>query len=230
MQSKIARAVDLIPAVIPHLTEKALRLAMKDYNYYTYALTNLARMLYQGIIDDEFGLMMEALIGQQLTEAWHQALEEYGFMPSEMTDEMKDILAEMIQNEYQHIDSLYSYVRDLAMREEPFDKVMHRVRLWANRYTDVVNRASMVLMSGLGERLQWVLGPTEEHCYTCNTLNGVVAFASEWETLGVRPQNPPNAMLECGGWNCGCYLTHTYRRRSPRAFDTILNTVMQHQI
>lgn len=151
-------------------------------------------------------------------------------MPDEMADEMTDILAEMIQNEYSHIGGLYDYIRQVAANEKPFDTVMHRVRLWANRYTDVLNRATTMLMSDMGERLQWVLGQTEEHCYTCNTLNGVVAFASEWEQLGVRPQNPPNAMLECGGWNCGCYLTHTYQRRSPRAFDTILNTVMQHQL
>jgi hypothetical protein len=75
-----------------------------------------------------------------------------------------------------------------------------------------------------GQRMMWVYGDAD-HCSTCEQLNGIVAYASEWETLGVKPQSPPNPLLQCGGWRCKCSLRVTDRRRSPKAFETIMNIV-----
>jgi hypothetical protein len=103
------------------------------------------------------------------------------------------------------------------------------VDIWANRYPDVVNQAILATAEEK-TKLEWVYSPEKEHCTICSALNGIVAYAREWDELGVRPQNPPNPALSkdnggCGGWRCGCELIPTTRRRSPDAFTTIMNIV-----
>jgi hypothetical protein len=81
-----------------------------------------------------------------------------------------------------------------------------------------------------GGNLEWEEGDTVEKCDICKALDGIVAFASEWAVLGVRPQNAPNPMLTslragknkgCAGWHCDCKLKPTTKRRSPNAFGRI---------
>ena len=70
----------------------------------------------------------------------------------------------------------------------------------------------------------WVYGETE-HCETCRQLNGIVARATEWQRIGVRPQNAPNGLLDCGGWNCQCAINPTTQRRTPGAYDKIIGII-----
>ena len=69
------------------------------------------------------------------------------------------------------------------------------------------------------------MGATEEHCATCAALDGLVAYAVDWERSGVKPQNPPNGALECGGWRCDCSLVPTKERATNNAFDEIVDRV-----
>lgn len=48
-------------------------------------------------------------------------------------------------------------------------------------------------------------------------LNGIVAYAREWNEYGIHPQSPPNDLLECGGWRCQCRLVSTAKRVTPKA-------------
>ena len=76
---------------------------------------------------------------------------------------------------------------------------VHRVNeLWVNRYRDVRNQAKVLACKD--EKFVWRLGATENHCSTCPRLDGKVKRGSQWEKSGIRPQNPPNTELECGGW------------------------------
>ena len=104
-----------------------------------------------------------------------------------------------------------------------------RVDLWVGRYDDVTNQA-ITFYAERGQRLMWVEGDTVQKCDICTALDGIVAFAWEWEELQVHPQQPPNPALSpenggCGGWRCGCSLVPTDKRRSPDAFTTIMNIV-----
>jgi hypothetical protein len=98
-----------------------------------------------------------------------------------------------------------------------------RVDMWVNRYEDTKNEA-ILFYSEKNQRLRWVYGDTQ-HCETCAQLNGIVAFASEWEQAGVQPQSPPNDLLTCGGWNCQCILEPTDDRRSPDALTRIMDAI-----
>jgi len=69
----------------------------------------------------------------------------------------------------------------------------------------------------------WVIGETEVSCSTCLALNGIVAYASEWEESGVHPQGPQNGALACGGWNCDCSLDTTNARRTRDALGRIMD-------
>lgn len=98
-----------------------------------------------------------------------------------------------------------------------------RVDLWVSRYEDTKNEA-ILFYSEKNQRLRWVYGDTQ-YCETCSQLNGIVAFASEWETAGVQPQSPPNDLLECQGWHCQCTLEPTDDRRSADALTRILDAI-----
>jgi len=107
--------------------------------------------------------------------------------------------------------------------ENNIKQFQSRVDLWVSRYEDTKNEA-ILFYSEKGQRLRWVYGDTQ-HCETCAQLNGIVAFASEWETAGVQPQSPPNELLECQGWHCACTLEPTDDRRSADALTRILDAI-----
>jgi len=83
------------------------------------------------------------------------------------------------------------------------------------RTNELVFTCINVRADSIAEAPLWVFDDTAEKCDTCLALNGIVAYAWEWETAGFRPQSPPNALLTCGGWHCECELRHTEKRRSP---------------
>jgi hypothetical protein len=53
--------------------------------------------------------------------------------------------------------------------------------------------------------------------------------AREWQELDVHPRGYPNPGLECQGGgpanHCDCTLEPTDGRRSPKAYNTVLNIV-----
>lgn len=177
------------------------------------------------VTEDEFINRLADLVEQQLTRAWREGMSDNGLDPdADMTEEWQEELQNIIAAEYEHVDQFAADI--VAGRGGSVEQFQARARLWANRYTDVVNQAKLAT-AGKGARMEWVYNPEKEHCDTCAALNGIVAFASEWEELGVHPQSPPNDVLECGGWRCGCSLQGTDKRRSPKAFDLIMNIVSQ---
>lgn len=164
-------------------------------------------------------------IDVQLTDAWNKGAEEVGVSPEDMKPEDLQILNSIIDNEAQYVEGLAGDImqaRADEMAREQFDSQFgSRVDIWGNRYTETENRSKMHF--GGKQRLEWVLGATEKHCTTCLALNGIIAFAEEWEESGVQPQAPPNPVLECGGWKCDCSLVPTDRRRSAGALTRIMD-------
>jgi hypothetical protein len=198
------------------------RVGIKTAEYYEAQLTRLVKSLYKGNMDElEFVQVFGDLIDGQLTKAWYEGLAENGLTKDDMTEEWQAILDGVLASEH---DSILGFADEIAaaseLTGEPIDPYLARVQLWANRYEDVKNQA---IMASAEEKtkLEWIYGDTE-HCGTCAQLNGVVAYASEWDRAGLHPQQPPNGMLECGGWRCQCQLAPTDKRHTRNVMDKLL--------
>lgn len=198
--------------------------ALKTVGYYARAMWDYVLALYRGKMDG-FGFVekMMALISGQLRRAWNEGMRVNGLDPKEdMTAGWEGLLQGIIADEYNYMVDLGAEIEKAAIDNAGYDQFRHRIDIWVNRYNDVVNRA-ILETAGRKDRFKWTLGDTEEHCTTCSMLDGHVAWAEEWWASDFHPQLPPNPLLECGGWQCGCRLEKTEQRRSPDALDTLMN-------
>lgn len=218
-QQAIIDAVALVPSVKEYLTVGALKtIGQYDRQLWDYSLA-LYRGGDPGIFIDQFA----AAISNQLTRAWHEGADSVGVAKEDMTEEDKDYLTAIIDSEYDHVLDLAADIEaaQAGTLEEFRARFVPRIDMWVLRYTDVVNQAKVYF--GGKTRMVWTLGATEEHCITCAALNGICAFAEEWEEAGVYPQNAPNQALACGGWRCDCSLEVTDKRRSAGALARIMD-------
>lgn len=197
----------------------------KTYEFFLDALEGLIQGVYDGNVAGDFIDIMANLISGQLTQAFEQAWaenEEEGDLPDYLTGPLED----MILGQYEHVDQLFRDIVDARVDEEPIDALLARAALWANQFTSAYNEAVRLITLENGGNMVWQFGDTE-HCETCRQLDGIIAPASVWDELGVHPQGAPNDILDCGGWRCGCSLTSTDQRKSPKAYDLILNAVQK---
>jgi hypothetical protein len=199
------------------------RTEYKTVEFFQGTLERLVNSVYENNLSGEFIDIMASLIQGQIAQAYEQAWTDAGNdLP--LPDYLASAAEDMILAEFDHVDEFYRYIVDLRIDEKPIDSALSRVPLWANRWNDAYNNANLLVTAKEGGNLVWVYGDTD-HCPECQQLNGIVARASEWEQLDVHPQQPENDKLTCGGWRCGCSLEPTDQRRSPKAFETILNIV-----
>lgn len=228
-QSKIiADAIAQVPNVKPYLGGKALYIAgiaspaeYKTYDYMLSQIEGLVRGVYANNLGGDFIDIMANLISGQLTQAYQQALEDEGYTDFNLPDYLSASLETMILNQYTFVDQFFRDIIDARIDGAPIATLLARAQLWAQRWTEGYNEAVRLITLNSGGNLEWKLGATEEHCPQCAALNGIVARASEWDMLNVKPQNAPNGKLECGGWRCDCTLTPTDKRRSPNAYGRI---------
>ena len=227
---KIAReAVKVAPQVRPHLSAKTRWMLYEPAEYKTadYMLNvieGLVNGVYNNLVGGDFIDAMANLISGQLTQAFQQAFEDEGYTDFVLPDYLSSALEGMILSQYDFVDQFYRDIVDARIDGTSVSPLLARAKLWANQWQAAYNEAIRLMTLEGGGNLMWVYGEAE-HCETCNSLNGIVASAKEWDELGVQPQNPPNNMISCGGWNCQCSLTPTDKRRSPKAYDTIMNAV-----
>jgi hypothetical protein len=227
----IREVIKAVPSVRVYLSERA-RFALyepveyKTYDYMLVAIEGLVRGVYNGQIAGQFIDTMANLISGQFTQAYQQAFEDEGFTDFNMPDYLNQSLEEAILRQYDYVDQYYRDVIDARVDQTPIDPLIARAALWAQRYTESYNEAVRLISVNNGGKLMWVEGDTMQKCSTCLALDGIIAFASEWDTLGVKPQHAPNSKLECDGWKCECQLVPTDKRRSPGAYVRIDAAVM----
>lgn len=200
---------------------------VKTQAYYESTLTRLVRTLYKGEIDElQFLQVMDGLVEAQLRKAWFEGMAENELTQEDMTPEWQAMLDGIIADEKSHIgDFAHEIVSASKLTGEPIDPYLARCSLWANRYGDTRNQAKMAT-SEPGDKMEWQLGATEQHCATCLSLNGIVARATDWVISGFHPQGPPNSMLECGGWRCDCSLVPTDKRRTRNALNMLMELAL----
>ncbi len=195
---------------------------VKTFAYYVRALRRAVLNFYRMDMDAfEFIDEMVRLIDEQFTRAWNEGAREVGVDPKDMTDDDLAILERRKIDEQQHILGFASDIETARMEQAPITPLYNRVELWANRYNEIKNDAAIHF--GGRKKLEWILGATEEHCATCSRLNGIVAWAREWEQSGFHPQGAPNLLLECQGWRCDCSLIVTDKRRTANALETLMD-------
>ena len=220
LNAKIATAIfDKYPRVVLYTGNE-----YKTYDYFLAQIRGLVRGVYSGTIGGQFIDTMANLISGQLTQAYQQAFEDEGYTDFFLPEYLQTSLTEAIAYQYTFVDQYYRDIVDARIDATSIDPLLQRAAMWANRWNEGYNEAVKLITAENGGKMIWQYGEAE-HCDTCRALNGIVASAKEWEAAGVKPQNAPNPLIDCGGWQCKCSLTPTTRRRSPKALDTILNII-----
>ena len=189
----------------------------KTVDYMENAIEGLVNGVYNGNIGGQFIDTLANIISGQLTQAYRQAWEDEGMTDYFAPDYLSESLEAMILGQYDFVDGFYRDIVDARVDGTSVSPLLARAKLWANQWNAAYNEAVRLITLQGGGNLVWEYGDAE-HCNTCLSLNGIVARADEWDTLGVKPQGD---MLECGGWNCKCALVSTDKRRSPNAYGRI---------
>jgi hypothetical protein len=188
---------------------------------YRSVLRAPVRGLWSGVFDiGQFLDSFQRAISYGLDRAWTEGAATVGIRKDERTMDDEIALGLAIAGERARIGGLSQFILDNRRElQEPgkiriaLTRVYQRLELWVNRWLDVFNQA--VLSAREDPKLKWIYNPLKDHCPTCSKLNGKVKRKSVWEAAGLRPQNPPNPKLACGGWNCGCQLVPTTEPATP---------------
>lgn len=200
---------------------------MFDRQLWSYSLE-----LFRGeVTDSEFETDFISAIENQLTRAWNEGADEVGVSIEDMTEDDLGMLQGLITDEIGYLTGLAVDIIDIIDETQGMDEkdalnefrsqFRSRIDIWASKYDEMVNRAKIHF--GGKTRMVWRLGATEEHCNSCSALNGIVAYAEEWDKSGVTPGESGSSVLECGGWRCDCRLEETDERRSPGALSRIMD-------
>ncbi len=179
-------------------------------NQYRTGLRSATRGLWNGTIDRrQFNSAMRGVIDRRLFQAWLEGAAECGIDAGDLTVDEQAELAEAIREEKTNLPEFADRIQENNKANSgKLTPLLDRINaLWVNRYRDLGNQAKALACKN--KKLVWRLGPTEMHCSTCPRLNGKVKRGSEWAKSGIRPQNPPNKSIECGGWRCLCELNIT---------------------
>ena len=206
------------------LKEEASK-AYKSYDYMLTQIERLVRSLYNDQIAGEFVDVMANLISGQLWDAYSKAWAEEG-TGGEVPEYLVASYDAAVLAQYSFVDQYYRDIVDARLDKTPLEPLIARAQLWANRWNEAYNEAVRLITVDSGGNLEWKLGATEEHCPECAALDGMVARASDWDILGVKPQNAPNSKISCEGWRCDCSLLPTKKRRSPGAYGRIEEILM----
>lgn len=198
---------------------------LKTQAYYQGVITRITRAVYNGDMGGDFIDIMANLIQGQLTQAFTRAWADNGG-EGDIPVWLQAELSTVILNEFDFVDQFYRDIVDARVDGLPIDPLLDRARMWANRYSDAYDRANLTInvqkskIENKPIMMRWEYGDTE-HCATCQGLNGVVAPALVWDASGLKPKNPPNNNLDCGGWRCQCSLTVTDAEATVTSVDEL---------
>jgi hypothetical protein len=194
--------------------------AFKTQATYQRQVWRTMREYYAGEID-AFGFIDDLVeyIDNQFNRAWREGARDMNVDPRTFTDDDLALIERRIRGEQNYVLTLAADLDTARANGSGVERFRVRSEMWARRYSEVVDAARAHF--GGRQLLEWVLGPTEQHCqdgenhgagYGCAQLSGTVATAADWERAkakGIYPQSP---YLSCQGFRCGCRLTPTKKK------------------
>jgi hypothetical protein len=192
---------DLLPDALPQMQgELSEALGITDYQKSVRALVY---GLWSDNIDHfQFVDGMVGAISRYMSVGWLAGLQEEGVRFDEMSEKELASLEKLINDQFPYIlDFAEAIEAGSRANGGALSPMIDRAGLWTNRYNEARNTA--LVMATSDPKLKWV--SEKQQCSTCKGLHGKVKRASYWDAMGIKPQSPPNAMLECGGWQCGCH-------------------------
>lgn len=215
----LERGYKITPLVLKLYPELA-KYYVKTQAFFLRTMRRLIQTAYDGDIGGEFITVAANLISGQLRRAYQEAWTDEGFggdLPQYLTRSWAD----MVAGQQNHLLNLYLDIQTARMEGLPVNQLLARAELWATRYSEAYNTALALIEKANGGKLEWVFGDAK-HCNICSGLNGIVAYASIWDELRVKPQGAPNPALAkerggCGGWRCKCRLKPTKKRQTRNA-------------
>lgn len=148
---------------------------------------------------------MRALVKQAVEDAYFSGLQEGGVAPDEMdeTDAQNIVQLNLTQQDY--VKAFSDDVRTAAKvgTAEAKNAILRRIELW----TASIAAAGQAGLNSAkaNEVVTWHLGATEEHCTTCNKLDGQKHRRKWFVDKNYLPRTP-GAAMDCGGWRCLCTL------------------------
>jgi hypothetical protein len=183
--------------------------ALKTEAYYYRVMIRAVRDAYNGLLTQrEFEDVMLKQIEFQFRRGWLAGLRELGV---EMTPAMELELDAAMVEEIGYVQGLMDDIVQAARDESGYDQFRPRVRMWANRWDEMRNRA--LIFAGGETPLTWKLGKTEEHCTDCLGYANTTRTANDWQRIyeetGHRPQSRD---LECHGYQCDCEMVKAERK------------------
>jgi len=220
------------PAILPSLVGPARwiaarpDMAVKTEDAFNRSIRNLVKVLYGGGSEGAFIDGMAELIQGQLTRAYNQAWRESGEeLP--LPDYLEAALEDAILTQYDFVDGYAADIVDARDNEQSIEPLLGRADLWAGQYESARLEAVRLIAVENEDNMLWSLGDAEEHCNSCASLDGVVAPAKLWESLGVHPREGPNDKLDCSGYHCTCSLDPTNEKATPGAREIIMIAMAQ---
>lgn len=151
---------------------------------------------------------MSSALRRGLTRAWQAGAAEVGIQPDELTREEIDALNTLINEQIYY---LIPFGQDIVERNKPSGGLLRNVNrrgeMWINRYEDARNQGKIMAAGNM--KMEWVMGPTIEHCQDCLKYNGRVYRASIWNKYNIKPQS---MNLSCHGFKCLCKFVATDKK------------------
>lgn len=143
-----------------------------------------------------------------ITQAWVEGAKECGIAVGELTDEEQTELRRAKNYERLWIGGFADAIEAGSKANKgKLAPLYSRAEIWIGRYEGVVSKART--MACADRKLEWVLGPTDKSCGSCQKLAGKVKRGSYWYEKGILPRVHDAPYLECKGFRCLCQLLPT---------------------
>lgn len=144
------------------------------------------------------------LVKTAVEDAYFEGLKEGGVSPDEMDIEDAQNIDQLNLTQQEYVTAFVRAIRDAkGDRAAQRDILDNRIDLW----TASIAAAGQAGLNSAkrNEMVTWHLGATEEHCSTCNQLDGQAHRRKWFDSRNYIPRKP-GAAMDCGGWRCLCTL------------------------
>jgi hypothetical protein len=154
----------------------------------------------------------KSMIRKYAEQAFFEGMVEGGFEDEDEArdwadEEELDLIRGWITDQSGYVNDFAAAVADVNVlpkedRPAAQSAILGRVVLWASALDTL---ASLGRAAAQKNKMSvWHLGVTEEHCVTCQRLDGMRRRVKWFLDRGYIPRQNGSDTLSCGGWNCDC--------------------------